>query len=385
MQARRLAGLLLEIAIAVFLVSMIVGQVLGQPVLLGFVTSGSMQPALEPGDGFVAIPAELAGPVEEGDVVTFRAEEIEGGGLTTHRVVEERERGYVTRGDNNPFTDQDGGEPPVTDPQIVAVVWQPGGEVLAIPGVGTLVTGSQDVLTWLQQQLAVLLGTRSMLGTQGLAYLLVGLSAVGYLADVALGSGGSGRDRGRSDRSRETGIDARTIALVFAAAIVLAATAAMVVPAGTQEFGVVSAETDASGLRVIEQGTTESARYTVGNGGYVPVVTYLDPASEGVTIEPRELRLPARTTTNATISISAPPQTGYYRYFLVEHRYLHVLPEPVIRSLYAIHPWLPIVAIDALLGGSFYALTATALDSGRLRSRSRDAPSLIRRYLSRIK
>jgi len=35
-----------------------------------------MAPTLEPGDGFVAVPAELAGPVEEGDVVTFCVEEI---------------------------------------------------------------------------------------------------------------------------------------------------------------------------------------------------------------------------------------------------------------------------------------------------------------------
>ncbi|MFC6975369.1 signal peptidase I [Halomicroarcula sp. GCM10025709] len=113
--------------VVLFLVSMVVGQLLGQPVLLGYVTTGSMQPTLDPGDGFVAIPAALAGPVDEGDVVTFRAEEIQGGGLTTHRVVDRTDRGYVTRGDNNPFTDQDGGEPPVTDAQIVAVVWQPGG------------------------------------------------------------------------------------------------------------------------------------------------------------------------------------------------------------------------------------------------------------------
>jgi len=94
-----------KLALAVFLVSMVLGQVLGQPVLLGFVTSESMEPTLETGDGFVAVPAALTGPVEEGDVVTFRAEEIQGGGLTTHRVVDETDRGYITRGDANPFTD----------------------------------------------------------------------------------------------------------------------------------------------------------------------------------------------------------------------------------------------------------------------------------------
>ncbi len=114
-----------EVIVAALVIAMIAGQLLGQPAVVGYVETGSMSPTLEPGDGFVAVPAALAGPIEEGDVVTFRAEQLHGGGLTTHRVVGETERGYVTRGDANPFTDQDGVEPPVKDDQIVAVAWQP--------------------------------------------------------------------------------------------------------------------------------------------------------------------------------------------------------------------------------------------------------------------
>jgi signal peptidase len=79
-----------------------------------------MEPTLEPGDGFVAVPAELAGPIDDGDVIVFEAETIQGGGLTTHRVVDETDRGFITRGDANPFTDQDDSEPPVKRAQVVA-------------------------------------------------------------------------------------------------------------------------------------------------------------------------------------------------------------------------------------------------------------------------
>jgi hypothetical protein len=41
---------------------------------LTYVETGSMEPTLEPGDGFVAIPAELAGPIDEGDVINNLAE-----------------------------------------------------------------------------------------------------------------------------------------------------------------------------------------------------------------------------------------------------------------------------------------------------------------------
>ncbi|WP_324756453.1 signal peptidase I [Haloarcula montana] len=373
---------LLEVIVVVFLVSMVVGQLLGQPVLLGYVTTGSMQPTLNPGDGFVAIPAALAGPVEEGDVVTFRAEEIQGGGLTTHRVVDRTDRGYITRGDNNPFTDQDSDEPPVTEAQIVAVVWQPAGTVVSIPGVGLLVSGTQETLGAAQGQLARLAGTRSLLGTQGIAYLLVALSVAGYAVDILLGGD---REREQRDTSRQTGVSVRLILLVLAGAVVLSATAAMIGPSGSQEFGVVSSESDSPGLRVIEQGTTESSRYILGNGGFVPMVTYVDPVTDGVAFEPRETVVPARSTVNGTISITAPPETGYYRYFVVEYRYLHLLPQSTIRSLYRIHPWLPIVVIDALLAGSFYLLGAAFVDTGRVRSRSREAPSRLDRFVSRLK
>ena len=377
MRARRVGTLLGEAAVVLFLLSMVLGQVLGQPVLLGFVTSGSMEPTIGTGDGFVAVPADVAGPVEEGDVVVFRAEEIQGGGLTTHRVVEETERGYVTRGDANPFTDQDGGEPPVSEAQVVAVVWQPGGEVVTIPGVGVAVTGTQDVLSTAQRRLAGLFGTRSLLGPQGIASLVLALSVGAYLLDLYL-TGGRGRAR---DTDRETGVRVHLVVAVFSAAIVLSATAAMMVPAGPQTFGVVSAETDSPGPRVIEQGTSESVQYTTPNGGLLPVVRYVEPVDDGVSVEPREAVVEPRSSVNGTVTLSVPPETGYYRYHVVEHRYLLVLPQSVIRSLYLVHSWLPVVVIDALLGGPFYLVSMWLVDTGRVRRRSREAPSRLDRLL----
>jgi len=365
-------GTMIEVAAVVVIVAVVAGQLLGQPVLLGYVTSGSMTPALSAGDGFVAIPDAVAGEIEEGDVIVFQAEQLHGGGLTTHRVVTETEQGYVTKGDANPFSDQDNEEPPVKDAQVVAKAWQPGGKVLAIPGVGTVVTGTQSTIQGVQTQAAATLGTRSLLGTQGLAYLLLALSIVAYVLDVWLG--GSTERRRERERTRDSGTSARLLVGTFAAVIVLAATAAMVLPAGSQEFGVVSAESDAPGPRVIEQGTSESVDYPVSNGGLVPIVSYFEGDAERVSVEPTELRVPARESVNATLTLSAPPETGYYRQYLVEHRYLAILPQPTIRSLYEIHPWLPIAVIDGLLGGGFYVLGISFAGTGRIRSRSRESP-----------
>jgi signal peptidase len=385
---RRALTLSVEAFVVVVVVALLVGQLLGTPVLLGYVETGSMEPTLEPGDGFVAIPSALAGDVEEGDVVVFRAEELQGGGLTTHRVVDVTERGYITRGDANPFTDQDGGEPPVKDAQIVAEALQVGGSVVVVPGLGTLVTGLQGGFADVQRQLAVATSTRSLLGTQGLAYILLALSVLLYLVDLVLSSDGPVRDRSR-DRSREAGVSPGLVVAVLAAVLVVAATAAMVVPAGTQEFGVVSAEFQSESPTVIQRGTSETLPYRVPNAGLVPVYAYVQPASDGVDVAPERVRVGSRGERTVDLALSAPEQTGYYRRFVTEHRYLAVLPVSVLDGLHDAHPWLPILVINAMLSGAIAVVGLLVLGGRRVRVRRRESRhgrswwARLRRYLSR--
>ena len=382
MRVRRTLKLGGEVLAIVAVAALVAGQILGYPVLLGFVETGSMEPTLDPGDGFVAIPAAIDGDVEEGDVVVFRAEQIQGGGLTTHRVVGETDRGYVTRGDANPFTDQDGGEPPVKNAQIVAKAWQVGGAVVVIPHLGTALMGVQTAITDTQRVIASVTGSRALLGTQGLTYLLLALSVALYIFDLFASDGN--RDRSRS-RDRDGGLSMRLIIGGLAALVVVTATAAMVAPAGTQEFGVVSAEFDSETPTVIRQGESGSITYRVPNGGLVPVVVYLTPESEGVTTEPERLYVSGRSAENATLTFSAPPETGYYRRYVGEYRYLAILPASVIDASYRVHPWLPILIIDAVIGIPFYLIGMFLVGTGRLRSRSRarDSVSTVRRLLNR--
>jgi signal peptidase len=361
--------------------SVTIGAVLGQPVLLSYVETDSMSPTMEPGDGFVAVPTAVDGSVDEGDVITFRAEELHGGGLTTHRVVGETDRGYVTQGDANPFTDQDGGEPPVRDAQIVATALQVNGEVLVIPHLGTAVTAVGDAVSAVQRTAAATLGTRSLLGTNGLAYLFFGATLLLYAHGWYAG-GDRGTDR---SRERETGLDARLVAAGFALLLVAGATAAMVGPAGTQEYGVVSAEFESERPTVIPAGGSNNVPYALGNPGVLPAVAYVEPASDGVDVAQRRVVLGPRSGAETTVTLHAPDRTGYYRRYVVEHRYLALLPVGAIDALYELHPWAPIVAIDALLGVPFYLLGVALLGTGRVRDRSRDGPTLVGRLGRRFR
>lgn len=385
MSPRRLLSVSAQATVVVIVVSLVIGQYLGQPVLLSFVETGSMVPTLDPGDGFIAIPAPLAGSIGTGDVVTFDAQEIEGGGLTTHRVVEETERGYITRGDANPFTDQDSGEPVVQDADIVAKALTVGGSVVVIPHLGTVAMAFQSTLESVQTWLAVTLGTRSLQGTQGLAYILFGLSVVAYAADWYLTSGT--RDRPDRDRSRDDGTSVLFVLGVLALVLMATATAAMVVPAGTQEYGVVSADFESDNPTVIERGTSEDLEYIVPNAGLVPVQVYVAPASPGVSVDPERVAVGGRDEATTTVTLTAPDETGYYRLFVQEHRYLAVLPPTVIDDLYGVHPWAPLVAINGLLGGGILLTGLLLLRGGPARIRSRDSrrkTSFYRRLLREL-
>jgi signal peptidase len=286
-------------------------------------------------------------------------------------VVGETERGYVTQGDANPFTDQDGDEPPVKDAQIVAHAAQVNGGVVVVPNLGTGVTAMQDALGDTQRRLAAATGSRSLLGAQGLTYLLFGLSALLYVVDLQLDAG-PGRDRSRS-RERDSGVSPGVVVAALAAVLVVSATAAMVVPAGSEQLGVVSAEFDSENPTVIRQGESSTFDYRVTNSGLVPVVSYLEPASEGVAVEPNRLRVEPRGAATADLTLSAPPETGYYRRYVAEHRYLAVLPVALLDSLHELHPWLAVAAVDSLLASVVALLGWGLLRGRRVRVRRRES------------
>lgn len=350
--------------------SLVVGHVLGVPVGLGYVETGSMEPTIDAGDGFVAVPTAVAGPVETGDVVVYDAQEIEGGSLTTHRVVDETEHGYVTRGDANPFTDQDDGEPHVTDGQIEAKALQVDGTVVTIPHLGTAVMGLESGLESSQRRLASMLGTTAVLGTQGLSTLLMAFGlAVVVLSTVLDRRSAADRSRSRT-RARSASFDARRLVLAMGMLVFVVAIATTVAMSGSTEMGIVSAEFDSERPDVIPSGETETHAYELRNDGLLPVVTFVEPASQGVAVDERTTLHRGESET-VSVTYSAPPETGYYLRSHTERRYFAVLPSPIVAELHAIHPWVAMGATSGILTGLIVAPFALLAGAGTIRTRSR--------------
>jgi len=135
----------------------------------------------------------------------------------------------------------------------------------------------------------------------------------------------------------------------------------------------VSAEFESENPTVIERGTSQQLEYVVPNAGLVPVYAYVTRRARASMSTPARRRRQSGRVASTTVTLTAPDETGHYRLFVVEHRYLAVLPSGVIDELYEVHPWAPLVAINGLLGGGIVGIGLLLLrgEPARIRSGNR--------------
>jgi signal peptidase len=373
-------GTIVQGLVLLMIGSIVVGQFIGQPVLLAYVTSDSMHPVISTGDGYVVLPSIIAGPVEKGDIIVFHAKTLHGGNgaLTTHKVVGERSTGYITKGVNNPFTDQSGGEPPVSRHQIVGQAVLIADQPIVIPNLGTVFTGIRSTIKNAQRSLAIALGTRAFLGTQGFAYLLLGAGGVLYVGSVLneqqSGPNANRAPRRRGRRRRRNLMPRRIpnwmVALALGGILIGSLTITMTVGGGINDVRVVSSDKNLAGPTVIPAGQSEQLNYSVANGGVLPIVAYVDPASDGVETPKSGVFVPPGERQSVMVELTAPPTIGSHRLYIAEHRYIAILPRSWIHELYLVHPLLPVVVIDALVLAAFLIIAIPLLGSGSIRPRS---------------
>jgi len=349
----------------------LLGTALGQPVLFSFVVSDSMSPTIEKGDGFVAIPSQVSGEVQRGDVVVYEAQELSGGGLTTHRVVGKTDAGYITKGDANPFTDQDGPEPPVTRDDIVATAWQPGGYLIRVPALGTVILETRATVSEGQRAIANTIGVQAVDDSQqtGMVLLLAG-AVVSLFAVVNAIRRQSGRTRTRrQNRDTTTKGSLLFVILLLVAAVVVPANAAMILPGTTHVIpvGEIASENN------IEPGEQVEVSMSASNSGLVTVFILLE-ASPNAELAHRTMAVPRGKEATTIVSAPAPPATDAQQVSVSERRYVLLLPPAAIVYLYNIHPLAPLVAINVLLilGISTLAVGIAGVDQRRKRTVSRN-------------
>lgn len=116
---------------------LLIGQLqvtLGKPVSLAAfvaVESNSMVPTFERGDILLVLRTD---EIREGEIILFRSQF---GSPIVHRVIEIKDNGYITKGDNNPTTDQ-ARMGIIKKEQVLAEVFDINGYIFKVPKLGYL-------------------------------------------------------------------------------------------------------------------------------------------------------------------------------------------------------------------------------------------------------
>jgi len=322
-------------------VLLVVGQLLGQPLLLGYVATGSMDPTLAPGDGFIAIPPVIAGDIGPGDVITYDAQSLDGGGPTTHRVVGEESRGYITQGDANAFTDQDAGEPPVTDAQVLAVVLQTNGEVLRVPSVGAAATAVQSVIGSITGVLGVGGAGRIGILTSGFGVVLIAATLIyGFLTSDT-----------RRETSRSTWrsgvVSSRLLLGGLIVVLALPLMTSMVLPSDTTSNRLLSVNPSLDTTTgQMAAGDTEQFPFTVENTQYIPKVVIVEPNGPGIEVNNSTTAVSHGESSRVELVVTAPVETGPFVRSYSQNHYAYLLPIPLIELLHLISPFIAKVVLS---------------------------------------
>ena len=346
MGVRSAAGKVVTLVLVLVAVFVLGSIAFGYPAPVSYVETDSMQPQLDPNDGFVGVPRPLASGIAEGDVVTFRAKRIGGGGLTTHRIIHRTDEGYITRGDANSFNDTAAGEPPVKRAQIELVAIQYQGELVVIENAGDATLAVQNALS------AVI----NAIGLPGISATNPGVLVA--VIGLVLVLGGEGYDAITADNQRSMNlsvtdrdrIDSRLILLGLLVIVSLPLLSVMMLPSGTTDMGVLASESPApDNPAQVAPGNSSESDVTLQNGQPVPMVILIEPASDGLEVLDRMHIAGAGESVSTRVRVYAPETIGWAVRVRSTQYYLPLLPPTLISGLHALHPVIALTAVMSVV------------------------------------
>lgn len=281
---------------------------------LTYVYSNSMEPLIKVNDAFIVRPAT---DWKAGDIIIYRPQVLNAPYIT-HRIIGIGESGFITKGDNSPYADQESGEPEVKPAQIAGKVVTINGQPLIFPGLGKFSAGVQQGL-----------GKYS----KYLSYLFIGLAILSAVFGKRSKNMQKPRHRIRlGDLYRMISI---TASIVVVISIYLGSQV-------TQVKYLVSEYPGTLGDQV-EVGEPGQLIMKVKNNGVFPVwniITGIKPVS---LYEAPDYLWPLA---EGTVTLELPPQykTGYYQGYVQVFHYPILLPRNILFKLHGLNPVLAMAA-----------------------------------------
>lgn len=308
------------------------------PYQLAFVETDSMQPVIQPNDDLFILDTsqDSIEDVSEGDVVTFYSQERDR--LTTHRVIDKTPEGLITQGDNSFQTDQERGDPPITDSTLEGKVINFRGSVLTISNLATL---SQIVIDYRFEIVVGLLFT--------------------LLVDFILPS---------ENRSKRDKVEITPRKVIFFVAVILVSAWTGFVFISSTPIGapnvVVEENSNVDNDRFIQVGTVEERTQEFGVSSIgLPVHTEYDAVSDKTKIKSVENTESDVVTINYEIGPFEEPNVQSPQF--IAYSYPQTLPSSYIGKLHSIHPMLASFGTVSVISIPFIVVSLIFFNSTRIR------------------
>ncbi|HLO04917.1 MAG TPA: signal peptidase I [Symbiobacteriaceae bacterium] len=320
-------------------VAILLGGLLGRPVLVAAVPTTSMVPVLRPGDLIPVLPDWGAAP-EIGQIIVFKTSQDPS--WIVHRVIDgDSTKGYVTKGDANPVPDQHR----VFIKDIAGFVPTVGGRALHVPGLGSLSLGRTPLGHPLFAGVALVVGVFLLVNDIGSELFRVRWRR---------------RLRRWGSKKRESN-DALFIYGILAVLVFVSTfiTTHSLSTEQTVRFSVVrSKSTNVQDSRLTIFGAPSSEAVTLDNPSYLPVIVGLGSNDPDIVWEPSWVFIGPKS--KMSVQLTRKNQVlGEHTAKLRQAIYLPVLPTSLIRMLASISWSLPLYVIALIpvllvLGASLF-------------------------------
>jgi signal peptidase len=280
-----------------------------------------MEPLIRVNDAFIVWPREN---YEIGDIVMYRPVVLKATSIT-HRIIGIGETGYITKGDNSPYGDQESGEPEVTSERMVGRVVTVNGQPMVFPGLGSFSAKVQLRLGKYAKYLSV-------------TFLIFGILS------FLLNNRPSVRRRKPRRRLRLRHIY-RAIAIIATVSVILS------IYLGSRVAVVKYLVSEYPGTLGDQVEVNKPGQLTmeVKNNGLIPVWTLLD-GIEPISIQAAPKYIWTRSSKSVILDVLPHRITGIYQGYVQIYNYPILLPRSWIGFLHRLHPVYAIVAVGFALG-----------------------------------
>ncbi|NLV88803.1 MAG: signal peptidase I [Tissierellia bacterium] len=296
------------------------------PIGFWYVYSGSMEPTIKTNDGFILIKAK---EYAINDIITFTPKVLKDK-YVTHRIIEVTDNGeFVTKGDYNQSTDQEGGEPLINKDQILGKVLTLNGKPIIIPYLGIASEKFNEIIAG-----------RSI-------FTLIAVGIIIYLFGYIIESFFNKHKGSRKKSLRLLDIAPYFDPVFFALCILMFINIVFIGLTiktwGPEETSYVVVGWE--GLPSPKPGERFEETLSLENLTFIPFVTILEPERQTTEVNPKKLSLPTKENQEYTLSIVAPDKIGYYREKINKRTYPDVLPDDLLDNLYSKSESLPLLLI----------------------------------------